>query len=94
VVAERAFGRARGRDLADDRELGVGDERQRAGRVPRDRELPPSSRLARSTSGTFSGNGAIAASIRAGGPPTNTFTGSARPRRLAAARWNPPPLPI
>ena len=54
----------------------------------------PATSEASISSGTFSGSGAIAASISAGGPPRKTVTGRASPRASATAWWNPPPLPI
>ena len=81
VVAERALGPARARrHLADERELGVGDERMRP-RPPRPAcSRSPAMSEASISSGTFSGSGAMADRMSAGGPPRKTVTGSAWPR--------------
>jgi hypothetical protein len=86
VVAEGALGPPNARrDLADERELGIG----RPGHALRDpgqrRRRSPAISEASIISGRFSGRGATAARIRAGGPPRNTVTGSASPRASATA---------
>ena len=86
VVAERPFRPAQPRrHVADERDLGVGDERVRRRARRSGRACAPAMSDASISSGTFSGSGAIAASISAGGPPRKTVTGSASPRASAAA---------
>ena len=54
-----------------------GDERMRPGSVRTSFSRSPAMSEASISSGTFSGSGAMAARMSAGGPPRNTVTGSA-----------------
>ena len=92
MIAERSFRQLPRRiDRADDREIGFGRHRQKrilpspslAGRTSRTRRPP--SIPANASSGIPSGSGITAASVNAGGPPTQTLTRNGTPRRNALA---------
>ena len=86
MVAEGPLGAADvRRDGPDEGELRAPDEAVGARSRPTTGNRSPAMSDASISSGTFSGSGAIAASIRAGGPPRNTVAGSGSPRPSATA---------
>ena len=85
MVAERTLGLASIRiDGPRDDEVGLGRHGQATLGATIATRRPPST-PANASSGRPSGNGITAATVIAGGPPTNTFTRNGSPRRIAAA---------